>query len=271
MASALVVIACGGGAGGFAVAASGTAGSSTTDQAPVTYGFVGQGTLPVVSSDQEALDAALAGPFARSDVTAASLAAPPSGAPAGDWLDASITATDDGAGATLGDFESAVLAGVLRDEAHAAGLTPISGFTVTATLPSGETTVVDDGRVGNVAFGQGFTTAAESMITSEIENDAASVGATITSIRYLHAIDPVPIVVVSATDPQTFLAAHPNVGVVIHSAGSLEGYYVELTAADGAPVAIEWASYRTAVGDSWYAPGYDQGSYFPYPGTTGAS
>ena len=152
-----------------------------------------------------------------------------------------------------------MLIGQLRDELSVSKLAAIAGYTLTLSLPSGKMETLGGGAPGNIAYGQAFVDRPTQDITAAITKDAEAAGASIESVSYLPALDPAPIIRLTAPTPRTFAQANPSLGAIFADSGPFEGYYVELDAADASPVEIGTAAFRSGIGGAWYAPGYGGG------------
>jgi len=236
--------------------------SAGTDGAPVSFAPLGAAPGETFASPDDALSSALKNEFAGTAIDSASFGSIPDGAPSsadGLWLDVTVAATNDSVGATLGDWESAMLIGYLQQALHDSGLPQIGGFSIKLSLPDGSTADLGGGGPGNVAFGQQFVSTPEDAVAASLKRDASAAGVTITSLQFLHTGNTVPIVTVTASDAMEFVSAHPSVTGVFSDSGPFEGIYVLVQDAQGRPVEMGSASFRSGIGAAWYAPGYDGG------------
>lgn len=232
----------------------------------MTYAPASPSAIPTFDSLQAAVDSALANQFAGTAVEAVDIhGSPPVGAATGPWLNVTVAASDDRAGATMGDWEAALLIGQLRDEMHTSNLPQISGYNIYLSVPDGATELLGGGAPGNVAYGQSFDSSPTSETSAAIENAAAAAGVTVKSVTYVHTLDPSPVIVLESSNPTAFLSAHPDLDQLFKSIGVFEGMYIELVDASGIPAQIEWGAYRTSFGDRWNAT--DVGDAVPNPST----
>jgi hypothetical protein len=238
-----------------------TGSGEVSDEAPITFAPVSGSGIPTFGSPNAALDSALSNEFQGTKIESATFGNPPTNVPdqGGLWLDVTVSADDATTGASLGDWEAAMLVGQLRDELKASGLTAVEGYSLTIALPNGDKQALGGAAPGNIAYGQTFVNLPPDTITQMLQADAAAVGAKIQSVTYLPTLDPAPIITLSTADPTAFAQTHTSLGAIFQDSGPFEGYYVELDNSAGSPVEIGTASFRSGVGSSWYAPGLGLG------------
>ena len=233
-----------------------------SDGAPVSFAPVGDANLPKASSPEDALTAALNGPFEKTAIVGASYGSIPAGAPVSDdglWLNVHVSGTNEHAGATLGDWESAMLIGYLRDVLHTSDLAPLGGYSLYVDLPDGRSHELGGGGPGNIAFGQQFVTTPRDTLADQLRDDAASYGVDIQDVSFLPTENPVPIITIVAPDPKEFVKNHPSLTALFSKSGPFEGIYVQLVDDAGNPVEVGSAAFRSGIGNAWYASGYDGG------------
>jgi hypothetical protein len=241
--------------------------SGTADQQPVVNSPYGT-TDPISTTGADTAEAVVADAtkaLGDADVVSVSIGKPsdPETDQQSLWLQVVVRAADAESGLVSPVWESHVLAGVIRDRLHDAGLPRLSGLETGAQLPDGHIIRVGSWGVEGVAVDQQFDTSGEAELRSVIESNAAQLdlGLTVQSVRFLHGIQEVPIVRLVSTDPKAAVAASDRIDQALFGgdASSVEGYCVEIDDVSGIAVSIQASASRAGIGSTWTAPGYLSG------------
>lgn len=230
---------------------------------PVTYasnlGFKSTATTAGMSAPQLAqtvLDQAGVEPGMT-----VSVGSPPAvaGMRPGVWLNFSVPVSGSGTAAqTIRPAWAADLVqGAIADAFVQNGLTPVSGSRITGVLSDGSSVDLGGG-MGDVAAGQSFSDDNVATIEQRIKSALASSALQPVSLEVLHAAQPAPALVVETKNPAAAAAdANSTIEELFGQDPPLyEGYYLEIDDAQGSPILIQSASFRTGSGRQWVDPRY---------------
>jgi hypothetical protein len=177
------------------------------------------------------------------------------GALDGPWVHLRIRGQADDQSAILGSWQANLLVGDLREEMHAADSAhPLFGEAIKLIASDGHTVRTIDTNIGDIAYGQDFSTSSPAQIESAIKAGCQSIGVSVQAFTVFQGLDPAPAVVVRTADPDSYLQ---NVGAneraIFGDPTAYEGVYLEVQDSSGKPVMISSSSFRTGIGQTWIA------------------
>jgi hypothetical protein len=176
----------------------------------------------------------------------------------GAWLNFSVPVSGSGTAVQIrAAWTADLVQGAIADAFARNGLTPVTGSRITGVLSDGSTVDLGGG-MGDVAAGQSFSDDNVATIEQRIKSALASSALQPVSIDVLHAAQPAPAVVVETDNPAAAAAAaNSTINELFGLNPPLyEGYYFEIDDAQGSPVLVQSASFRTGSGRQWVDPRY---------------
>lgn len=165
----------------------------------------------------------------------------------------------EGGGANRAQWESDLVEGAVADML-ADGPNRVVTSQIDVRLPDGSTLDDIGGGMGDILPGQQFSTASDSEIRSDITAKLSAAGLTPDSLEILRALQPAPAVIATTTNPtRAAESANDTVRSLFgQNPPVYEGYYFEIRDANGKPILLQSASFRSGSGRLWVSPSVER-------------
>jgi hypothetical protein len=238
--AAILVAGC----GAAALAATRENPLASNDLPDVQYAPTDTGATSVSSDPQEIVARAIA-----SSKSAAVASLGTKGSSAKDWLTVTLQDAGSDEANLRSEWKAEVAAGVIRDDLHDSGLTPIAGLTEIREGANASTSTPYDGTLGQIVFDQRFDDPDLAALNASIRDTAERHGDTVVSVSAISGRQIAPIVELTTANPAAAVQDMQSLANDLFGVPSkYEAYYLTVSDTAGTPVYTSAGSFRTGIG-----------------------